>query len=204
MAMGKLHPKIESIIEKMRYSDKMISRAGNCENIESIPKKIGALSCTRATKTDLVDRIDDNVLLPNGDVALCCMDFGLQNIIGNLLEMDYESLYHTENYKKVDKKLKSNDEYIMCRFCEQSMPKEEIIDRQNLKSDIQKKQDVNANKIVEIYQEKLKRYPDRAGFEYFYSKITNNEMSFSDLEKIIIGSEEYISSHTPFIKLKTD
>jgi len=36
---------------------------------------------------------DHNVLLPNGDVVLCCMDYALKNIIGNLLTSSYEDLY---------------------------------------------------------------------------------------------------------------
>jgi hypothetical protein len=204
MSMGKLHPKIEELVEKMEYSDEMISRCGTVENIEPIQKRKGQLSCTRATKTDLVDKIDDNVLLPNGDVTLCCMDFGLQNIIGNLLEISYEELFETEKYKEVDRKLKTENEYIMCRFCEQAMSKSEIIDRQKLKLEINEKKDKIADKIVELYQEKLNRYPDRLGFEHFFSKLMNKEMSLLDLEKSIMESDEYTSSHPPFIKLKID
>ena len=101
MAMGKLHPKIEELLEKMEYSDKMISRCGTVENIQAIPKKTGPLSCYKATKYDLTDRVDDNVLLPNGDVALCCMDYGLQNILGNLLKCNYDELFHTDAFKKI-------------------------------------------------------------------------------------------------------
>lgn len=36
---------------------------------------------------------DHNVVLPNGDVVLCCMDYGLTTIIGNLLTQSYEELY---------------------------------------------------------------------------------------------------------------
>lgn len=36
---------------------------------------------------------DQNVLLPNGDVVLCCMDYGLKHVIGNLLTGDYASLF---------------------------------------------------------------------------------------------------------------
>ena len=31
-------------------------------------------------------------LLPNGDVSLCCMDYGLDNIIGNLDQQSYEDV----------------------------------------------------------------------------------------------------------------
>jgi hypothetical protein len=36
---------------------------------------------------------DRGVLLPNGDVVLCCMDYNLKHIIGNLLESDYNDLF---------------------------------------------------------------------------------------------------------------
>jgi radical SAM protein with 4Fe4S-binding SPASM domain len=36
---------------------------------------------------------DRNVLLPNGDVVLCCMDYNLKHIIGNLLTQTYEEIF---------------------------------------------------------------------------------------------------------------
>ena len=41
MTMAKLHPKIEELLEKNEYSDKMISRCGTVENVQPIPKKTG-------------------------------------------------------------------------------------------------------------------------------------------------------------------
>ena len=42
-----------------------------------------------------------NVLLPNGDVILCCMDYGLKNVLGNLLSMDYDELFRGPAFRKV-------------------------------------------------------------------------------------------------------
>jgi hypothetical protein len=50
---------------------------------------------------------DHNVMLPNGDVVLCCMDYSVKHKIGNLIEGDYFSLFaskgmaelHAENTK---------------------------------------------------------------------------------------------------------
>ena len=50
---------------------------------------------------------DHNVLLPNGDVVICCMDYSVKHKIGNLIEGDYFSLFssrgmaelHAENTK---------------------------------------------------------------------------------------------------------
>ena len=36
---------------------------------------------------------DHNVLLPNGDVVLCCMDYSLRHTLGNLFQQDYEEMF---------------------------------------------------------------------------------------------------------------
>ena len=33
-----------------------------------------------------------NVVLPNGDVSLCCMDYGLKHILGNLYTQEYNDI----------------------------------------------------------------------------------------------------------------
>ena len=38
------------------------------------------------------ERLYHNVCLPNGDVSLCCMDYGLKYIIGNLLTQEYDDI----------------------------------------------------------------------------------------------------------------
>jgi Iron-sulfur cluster-binding domain len=50
---------------------------------------------------------DQNVMLPNGDVVLCCMDYSLKHKLGNLITGDYYDLFaspvlahlHAENMK---------------------------------------------------------------------------------------------------------
>ena len=39
-----------------------------------------------------VEHLYHNVLLPNGDVSLCCMDYGLDHVIGNLNTQSYEQV----------------------------------------------------------------------------------------------------------------
>lgn len=38
------------------------------------------------------ERLYHNVMLPNGDVSLCCMDYGIEEITGNLFESDYNDV----------------------------------------------------------------------------------------------------------------
>jgi hypothetical protein len=59
-----------------------------------------------------------NILLPNGDVALCHMDWSLKHILGNLLTMDYSDIHTGKAYKKLLDSLAEPDADILCRACE--------------------------------------------------------------------------------------
>jgi hypothetical protein len=48
-----------------------------------------------------------NVLLPNGDVSLCCQDYSLKHIIGNLFDQEYDDILP-----------KTNSCFDLCRYCE--------------------------------------------------------------------------------------
>lgn len=51
----------------------------------------------------------DFVLLPNGNVQLCCMDFGLKHTVGNLERNSYESI-RADFWKRRKK-------FALCRYC---------------------------------------------------------------------------------------
>lgn len=81
------------------------SRAGETKEVKEV---LGSFYCG-STK-----EFDHNVLLPNGDVSLCCMDYGLKHIIGNLFETHYDHL-DRQHIKDLASKQKSD---IICRKCE--------------------------------------------------------------------------------------
>jgi len=76
------------------------SAIGN-QPVEQAPRHATPVSCS------FTPFYDHNVLLPNGDVVICCMDYSVKHKIGNLIEGDYFSLFssrgmaelHTENTK---------------------------------------------------------------------------------------------------------
>jgi radical SAM protein with 4Fe4S-binding SPASM domain len=74
------------------------------------PRHDFALTCK---STPFFDR---NVLLPNGDVVLCCMDYDLKHIIGNLLEQTYEEMMQGEKLAEI---IKWNEEpnFNKCSIC---------------------------------------------------------------------------------------
>jgi Iron-sulfur cluster-binding domain len=55
--------------------------------IEATPSHETLVSCS------YTPFYDQNVVLPNGDVVLCCMDYEMKHVIGNLITGDYWSLF---------------------------------------------------------------------------------------------------------------
>lgn len=100
---GVPHPSIQQLISKTpAFSGH--TRAGSLDveqitgqPISETPRNEFALTCRT---TPFYDR---NVLLPNGDVVLCCMDYGLEHVIGNLLQSNYNEILRGHRLKQIDK-----------------------------------------------------------------------------------------------------
>ena len=63
---------------------------------------------------------DRNVLLPNGDVVLCCMDYNLKHVIGNLLTQTYAQIFEGEKLAKIIEMNEADgfDKCSICKSCE--------------------------------------------------------------------------------------
>lgn len=112
------HPKVLAYLGQAELRD-VHDRAGNVDasNLEvenDMPlKAAGPIRC---------DRLQGNVLLPNGDVALCCMDFGLRHVIGNLSDHSYDQLYTGNAFKSVLESMETGESDILCRTCHKAKP----------------------------------------------------------------------------------
>jgi hypothetical protein len=211
MTMGTLHPSIKEILKTDITANVMNNRSGNIVRAELTEndlkfidikheRKKGPLVCDKASRISHMDKLDENVLLPNGDVALCCNDYGLKNILGNLTKSSYSSLFHNKNYENIVKEMKSEDSGIICRNCNFAINEKEFneeIDSYNKKYS----NNPNALSIVKLYQDLLKRYPDDDGFNFFNSKLSNHELNIKDIEIYIKKSPEYKSMHPPSLSL---
>lgn len=63
--------------------------------------------------------LTSNVLLPNGDLSLCCMDYGLKHIIGNILTQTYDEIINgpaLEKIKQLNNTLGYTNE-VLCKSC---------------------------------------------------------------------------------------
>jgi radical SAM protein with 4Fe4S-binding SPASM domain len=64
------------------------------------------------------DHLYWNILLPNGDVALCVEDFGMKHVLGNLITGTYESLHSSAEFERVVRGMSDESIDILCRNCE--------------------------------------------------------------------------------------
>ncbi len=63
------------------------------------------------------DRQNQGVLLPNGDVALCCEDYGLEHIQGNLLNGTYRDLFTSPEHKRIQEAMAGDRRKVLCHAC---------------------------------------------------------------------------------------
>jgi len=88
--------------------DNPMSRGGS---VFGIPKKFGKIRCAET-------RYFNNVLLPNGDLYMCCSDWELKHKIGNLNFEHYSSKEFQENRIKNIEMCDEYDSDVVCRKCE--------------------------------------------------------------------------------------
>jgi radical SAM protein with 4Fe4S-binding SPASM domain len=70
----------------------------------------GSIYCTRGFYRK-------QMIAPDGDVVLCCMDVEKRHILGNIYEMNYNDIYKSEEYKKVIKGFNDETLNTICRKC---------------------------------------------------------------------------------------
>ena len=94
----------------------LVDRAGNLEDdaLKKSEFKKGKIICNR-TKD-----LNHWVLLPDGTVVLCCMDFGLKHPLGNLLTDNYDDIIAKKEYQSIISAMSDEKVDIICRKCTSS------------------------------------------------------------------------------------
>lgn len=103
---GDYHPAVIPIILGYDVENNMIDRAGNLDLAWCEKRNLKNPICT-------CSNYNQNVLLPDGTVVLCCMDYSMQHVSGNLLEQDY-------------KDLKRQPQYDLCKKCNRAVEMEVV------------------------------------------------------------------------------
>lgn len=105
------------VVGKLQFSNIIYERASNTEkNTDSITGKI---KCSSGCK--------DNVLLPNGVVLLCCQDYTLKYILGNIKGESYDVILTGNSMMQIFELMDSDESKIMCRNCYFAHPSDEDI-----------------------------------------------------------------------------
>jgi len=116
---GTLRSEVSALL-RGRYCvlDEVIDRAGNLEEGVSVPCRLaGRITCSRAGRS-----LDRNVLLPDGRVLLCCMDYGMRHVLGNLWESSYHQLLHGAEASRVRAAMDYESLPVLCRHCTVAAP----------------------------------------------------------------------------------
>lgn len=93
----------------------LLDRAGNLEGENLVRKRIesGKITCGICGNS-----LNKNELLPDGTLLLCCMDYGMKHVLGNLKNQTYEEILNGREMQKVRAGMESDFEKdILCRSC---------------------------------------------------------------------------------------
>lgn len=126
-AYGTIRDEVINVIKnydqsKIFWNQSIHSRAGNLDGVAPRERLSGHIACGD-WDGQCKSALNRNILLPNGDVALCCMDFGLKHIIGNLLTDEYTDLFRSDEYNKVVAGMYVDSMDSMCRICDYAIPR---------------------------------------------------------------------------------
>jgi len=114
-------PRIKELLEStyaIGFID-LMDRAGNVDVGQEKQVEInGPVFCSRSIG------FTKGVLMPNGDVQLCCMDFGLKHRIGNLLDRPYAWVHSDQNreYRALIAASMRGDKDLLCSHCYAALP----------------------------------------------------------------------------------
>ena len=113
---GAVHPDLQPIVGQLNgwvghtRADSLDVEQVKGQVISMTPHNIFSLTCA---STPFYDR---NVLLPDGSVVLCCMDYNLTHILGNLLEQTYEEVMQGKPLLDLIA-INETPEYSKCSIC---------------------------------------------------------------------------------------
>jgi len=192
MTMGTIPDEIKNIIGMDVKASEMVDWAGHIDFGRKTNRITGPILCTMNKSRN--NRDIPPIILPNGDVVLCCKDWSMDYVLGNLLNCIYDELFQSKTYNEVIKKMRSENDDIICRNCEYalSVNKEKNSKQQFIELGIDPSDEIGI-KLDEIYQYYLMRPIDPEGLIFFYIQIKNGSMDYTDIEKQIVQSSEYIS-----------
>lgn len=118
MAMDKIpHKDIQSIWDRLPQNmGTMHDRAGN---VTAVP--VRHIEHKGAIKCGVAPQLDHPVLLPSGELSLCCQDYGLRHIVGNLATTPLSDILRAKPIEDIMALQRSGGE-VLCKHCVCAVP----------------------------------------------------------------------------------
>lgn len=113
---GRIDNRVLPYLKQRNLITYMHDRAGN---VEGRPHKTIGAEC-RLTCMTSQRAMDHNVLLPDGTVIMCCMDYGMTGVFGNLFTQSYDDVINSEAARKMRATLDKGES--ICRHCANAIP----------------------------------------------------------------------------------
>ena len=107
---GAIDERVLPFLKQRNLITFMHDRAGNVECRPHFNVTQGHIWCITSGRN-----MDHNVLLPNGDVLMCCMDYGMTGVFGNLFTQSYDEVLHSDAAERMRRTL--NEGESICRHC---------------------------------------------------------------------------------------
>jgi len=122
---GSVHDQIIHLIPNTGsvVSD-IIDRAGNLECVSSHQyTQEPCVCCIDGMK------LNKNILLPDGTVLLCCMDYGMRHVLGNLKTQSYDEITDGTEIRNIRSAMQDPSSDILCRKCSNALDHHALLNR---------------------------------------------------------------------------
>lgn len=110
---GSMHPLLTERFGDRLAGYRLQTRAGNVGKTVRL-RQHGPLHC----RPDPF--LENNVLIPTGELIACCQDYGLQHVLGNLLTETWDAIHSGPQITDMRRLMASENGDCLCRTCEYS------------------------------------------------------------------------------------
>lgn len=116
---GTVSPVVKDMLSKEKYAGISLGdRAGNLDLKKDVKKentKQGIIACYHGSEAQIGGWAP--VMFPDGSLVLCCQDYGMKHVLGNLITQLWSEICEGEEYQKFVNGLKDDSLDILCRNC---------------------------------------------------------------------------------------
>jgi organic radical activating enzyme len=118
-AQGSVDARVISICKgKIEVTTAVHDRAGNLDSVDCVSRQHALDKRDRIFCNRIGERLEGNVVLPDGTLLLCCQDYGMQHVLGNLYLQSMDEIRQGETFMEIQKAFRGDSGMeLLCRKC---------------------------------------------------------------------------------------